>query len=111
MLAASLPSQSLIIAVASVGETGADQGYDVETFTDSSGTTSRKVFVKDGLIKGAVFIGRYSDAGIIQWLVRMKADVGTWKGTLAGRPLNMGKVMLGIKEVELGPRWPLPDKQ
>lgn len=96
------------VTVASVGKTSEEEGLDVETYIDSSGAVLRKVFTRDGVIQGASLIGRYSDAGILQWLVRMKADIGSWKGTVARRPLNMGRMMLSIKEVDLGPHWPLP---
>jgi NADPH-dependent 2,4-dienoyl-CoA reductase/sulfur reductase-like enzyme len=96
------------VTVASIGHTGGAEGMDTESYVSGSGTSSRTVFSKDGVIQGATFVGSMKDAGVMQWLVRMKADISKWEGTLARQPLDIGRMMLGLKETDLSPHWPLP---
>lgn len=71
-------------------------GLEGIVFRDEGRGLFRKIFLKDGRIVGAVFIGRTRDVGIIRSLIYNKWGIGRWLDTIERGTLSLADLLLPL---------------
>ena len=73
----------------SVGLTDEDRADEVLSYVSKDGQNYRRIFLHEGKIIGAIFVGEIDRAGIITGLIREEVDVSDFKEKLIGRELGL----------------------
>ncbi len=73
----------------SVGLTAPAAAEEVLEYQSPDGQNYRRIFLRDGRIIGAIFVGEIDRAGIITGLIRDRINVSEFKEKLIGRELGL----------------------
>jgi len=73
----------------SVGLISPPEGAETLEYRSNDGKSYRRMFIRDGRIVGAVFVGDIERAGIITGLIRQGIDVSGFREKLIQRDLGL----------------------
>jgi len=73
----------------SVGLTSPPEGAEALEYRSPDGRSYRRIFILEGRIVGAIFVGEIDRAGIITGLIRQRINVSSFREKLIQRELGL----------------------